>query len=253
MFRTEIPSAHHCHYSALVDSGHLRWRGVVARFFRVDSPPDGRVCCELLCSPATALQVAWVQGVSAGAKLSLDAPPADKMMCVSSLPTCRCELPADREAIHLVETAAFGRAGEALLVDALRAGGALSFSAVAEVDDKIVGHVALSPIQIEAEHGKFEALALAPMAVLPEWQRKGIGSALLWWSLDECRQAGHKLVIVVGHPQYYPRSGFVPALPLGIRCPSEVPNNALMLLELQPGALAGHKGMVRYRPEFDSL
>jgi putative acetyltransferase len=153
----------------------------------------------------------------------------------------------------VVETAAFGRINEARLVDSLRSAGALTFSAVAEAESKVVGHAAFSPVKIEDERGSFEALALAPVAVLPTWQRKGVGSALLKWSLDECRRLGHKLVIVVGHPEYYPRFGFVPATPGGIRCPFDVPSEAFMLLELQPGALAGRTGTIRYRPEFNDV
>lgn len=153
----------------------------------------------------------------------------------------------------MVETAAFGRINEARLVDSLRSAGALTFSAVAEAESKVVGHAAFSPVKIEGERGSFEALALAPVAVLPTWQRKGVGSALLKWSLDECRRLGHKLVIVVGHPEYYPRFGFVPATPGGIRCPFDVPSEAFMLLELQPGALAGRTGTIRYRPEFNDV
>jgi len=93
-------------------------------------------------------------------------------------------------------------------------------------------------------------MALAPVSVRPEWQRKGIGSALIRWSLDECRRDGHELVIVLGHPDYYPRFGFVTAMPLGVRCPFEVPSEAFMLLELRQGALAGRNGTVRYRAEF---
>jgi len=150
----------------------------------------------------------------------------------------------------MVETAAFGRTNEAQLVDALRAADALTLSAVAEVKGQIVGHVAYSPVKLGDDRSRFDALALAPMAVQPEWQRRGIGTVLLRWSLDGCRRRGHRLVIVVGHPQYYPRFGFVRATPLGLRCPFEVPNEAFMLLELQPGALAGRKGIVRFRPEF---
>lgn len=153
----------------------------------------------------------------------------------------------------MVETAAFGRINEARLVDSLRSAGALTFSAVAEAESKVVGHAAFSPVKIEDERGSFEALALAPVAVLPTWQRKGVGSALLKWSLDECRRLGHKLVIVVGHPEYYPRFGFVPATPGGIRCPFDVPSEAFMLLELQPGALAGRTGTIKYRPEFNDV
>jgi putative acetyltransferase len=165
----------------------------------------------------------------------------------------RREMPADIAAVREVETAAFGQPNEAALVDALRGAAALILSGVAEIGGKIVGHIAFSPVGIEGGQGNFHALALAPVAVHPDWQRKGIGSALINWSLAECRRDGHSLVIVLGHPDYYPRFGFVQAMPLGIRCPFEVSSEAFMLLELFPGALAGRSGAVRYRPEFASL
>jgi putative acetyltransferase len=163
------------------------------------------------------------------------------------------ETPGDIAVIREVETAAFGQPGESELVDVLRAAGALVFSGVAEVGGKIVGHLAFSPVTIEGEFGSFGAVALAPVAVHPDWQRKGIGSTLIRWSLAECTRDGHELVIVLGHPDYYPRFGFVPAMPLGVRCPFEATSGAFMLLELHPGTLAGRTGTVRYRPEFASL
>ena len=167
--------------------------------------------------------------------------------------TLRRELPADITAIREVETAAFGRPAEAGLVDALRAADALILSGVAAVDGKVVGHIAFSAVTIENEQKRFGAIALAPVAVHPDWQRKGVGSALIRWSLGECARDGHELVIVVGHSNYYPRFGFVPAMPLGIHCPFDVTSEAFMLLELRPGALAGRSGTVRYRSEFDSF
>lgn len=163
---------------------------------------------------------------------------------------CRRELPDDLPAIHAVETAAFGQANEARLVDKLREAGALTLSAVAVLAGRIVGHIAYSPVTIESGRESFPALALAPMAVSPDCQRTGIGSALIEWSLDECRHGGHELVIVLGHPEYYPRFGFVPAMPLGVRCPFTVPREAFLLLELQPRALGGRCGTVCYHPEF---
>lgn len=149
----------------------------------------------------------------------------------------RRELPADLAATREVEAAAFARPGEAALVDALRAAGALLLSGVAEVGGKIVGHIAFSPVNIDGDSENFDAIALAPVAVHPAWQRNGVGSALIRWSLDACRRAGHELVIVLGHSEYYPRFGFVPAMPLGVRCPFEVPSEAFRLLELCPDAL----------------
>ena len=136
---------------------------------------------------------------------------------------------------------------EAELVAALRRANALIVSAVAIVGSRIVGHVAFSPVTID-EH---LALALAPVAVEPEFQRQGVGAALIRWGLDECRRSGHGIVVVLGEPAYYGRFGFTSASRFGINCPFPVPSEAFMLLELRSDAAAGRRGMVRYRHEFE--
>jgi putative acetyltransferase len=165
-------------------------------------------------------------------------------------PTIRKETAEDIPSIRAVVHAAFGSAGEADLVEGLRRSGALTLSAVAVVASRVIGHVAFSPVTIGGPH---LALALAPVAVAPDCQRQGIGSALIRWSLEECQRLGHGVVIVVGEPAYYPRFGFTPASPFGIQCPFPVPPEAFMVLELSPGAASGCRGMVRYRPEFESV
>lgn len=162
----------------------------------------------------------------------------------------RRETAGDAPSVRAVVQAAFGRVGEADLVDALRSAGALSVSAVAEMGGRVVAHVGFSPITIGERH---PALALAPLAVAPDHQRQGVGSALVRWSLDECRRLGHGVVIVLGEPAYYSRFGFTPALALGIECPFPVPPATFMVLELSPGAASGCRGVVRYRPEFESV
>jgi putative acetyltransferase len=163
-------------------------------------------------------------------------------------PTIRTETAQDIPAIHALIQTAFGQPGEANLVDNLRTSGALTLSVVAELDDRIVGHIAFSPLTIA---GRQLALALAPMAVAPDHQRRGIGSALIEWALKECRRLGHKVIIVVGHAEYYPRFGFIPAAQFGIECPFEVSPDAFMVLELSPGAAKECRGMISYRPEFN--
>lgn len=168
----------------------------------------------------------------------------------------RPENPQDIEAIHHLETAAFDRTDEADLVDRLRDNGGVTLSLVAEQDGKLVGHILFSPVMVEHESGTFTALGLGPVAVLPEHQNQGIGSALIINGLERCREMGHSLVFLIGHPTYYPRFGFQPAVPLGFDCayvPDKSHHEHFMVIALQPGALAGKAGYMRYRPEFDGV
>jgi putative acetyltransferase len=168
-------------------------------------------------------------------------------------PSIRRECAADIQSIRAVVEAAFGRSGEADLVDALRRADALVLSAVASTGDRIVGHIALSPVTVHSESSVSPALALAPVAVTPDRQRQGIGTALVRWALGECRRLGHEVVIVLGEPAYYHRFGFTPASLFGVACPFPTPPEAFMLLELAPDAAGERCGTVLYRPEFASL
>lgn len=114
-------------------------------------------------------------------------------------------------------------------------------------DDAIVGHVLFTRAFIETPDGDAPALSLAPLGVVPSEQNRGVGSALVRAGLDACRARGERVVLVLGHPRYYPRFGFVPAIPLGIVPPHPVDiAEAWMVLELEPGALAGIEGAVRF-------
>jgi putative acetyltransferase len=126
-------------------------------------------------------------------------------------------------------------------------------SLVAEQDGVVVGHILLSPVRVDTPGAQLAAVGLGPMAVLPELQRRGIGRRLIEESLERLRSLGHEAVVVVGHPQYYPRFGFMRASQLGLRWEMDCPNEAFMAMELRPGALAGRAGVVRYHPEFGSL
>jgi putative acetyltransferase len=165
----------------------------------------------------------------------------------------RHEQAPDHAAIAAVNRAAFEGPAEADLVDALRATGALTLSLVATADGELVGHIAFSPVTITgtAGAGTTSAIGLAPMAVLPSWQRRGVGTRLIAEGLERLRAAGHRAVVVLGHPAYYPRHGFSPASRFGLRWEHRAPDEAFMALELVPGALAGITGVVRYHPEFD--
>jgi putative acetyltransferase len=163
--------------------------------------------------------------------------------------TIRPEMEDDAPAIRRVNEQAFGQPGEADLVDALRLEARPFVSLVADREGEVVGHIAFSPVTIDGRDVG-GALGLAPMAVLPAFQGQGIGSALVREGLAACRRAGCAAVFVLGHAHYYPRLGFVPAPPRGLRCAYPVPDDVFMVAELQPGALDGVDGLVRYHPTF---
>jgi putative acetyltransferase len=165
----------------------------------------------------------------------------------------RGERPEDIPAIHEVHALAFGRPAEAELVDALRAARKATLSLVAVEDDRIVGHILFSPVTIDGGHRRLPAVGLAPMAVLPDRQRRGIGSQLVTIGLRECRNAGYGCVVVVGYPTYYPRFGFVPASRHGLTSEYAVPDEAFMVLAWDEAVLKDLGGVVRYQPEFRAV
>ncbi len=120
----------------------------------------------------------------------------------------RAATAADREAIRAIEEAAFGQKDEALLVDTLVAAGDGVLELVAETEGRIVSHVLFSRLTVESEKGGFAAVALAPLAVLPGFQRHGIGAALVEEAHRCLREAGESLSVVLGDPIYYGRFGY---------------------------------------------
>jgi putative acetyltransferase len=161
----------------------------------------------------------------------------------------RPERADDAAAVSAVTTAAFGRPDEARLVERLRAHARPYLGLVATVADDVVGHILFTPVPLQGD-ARSTLMALAPMSVLPGWQRHGVGSALVDAGLAACRDAGHDVVIVVGHPAFYPRFGFVRALPLGLSSDPPFPDDAFMVAELTPGALRGRRGTVVYGEAF---
>lgn len=152
------------------------------------------------------------------------------------------------ESIRTVNTAAFGRADEADLVDQLRASGHALMSLVAELEGRIVGHIMFSRMSIMASLGRVPAVAFAPVAVLPDLQRQRVGGRLIEYGLESLRARGERIVIVLGHPAYYPRFGFSTELAKPLQSP--FPPEAFMALELAAGALDGISGLVVYPPPF---
>lgn len=165
----------------------------------------------------------------------------------------RPEALGDVPAIADVTDQAFGGPAESLLIERLRAAGAATVSLVAERGPEVVGHILFSPMVIEGPNGDAEALGLAPMAVRPDLQKAGIGSALIRTGLESCRKMDVGRVILLGHPEYYPRFGFQPASTFGIKGDYEVPDEVFMAIELIPGAFDGITGTAHYHKEFGGL
>lgn len=164
----------------------------------------------------------------------------------------RTEEKRDMDAVRTVNKAAFGTPAEANLVSVLRKQVTPIVSLVAEDDGFIIGHIMFSPVVL-LEHPGLKIMGLAPVAVVPGHQRRGVGSSLVRAGLAACKRLGFGAVVVVGHPKYYPRFGFSPASGYGIGCEYEVPDEAFMLLELRPGYLQGKSGTVRYHAAFDKV
>jgi putative acetyltransferase len=164
----------------------------------------------------------------------------------------RQEAPGDEAAIHALNVAAFETPAEAQLVDALRTQAEPFISMVAEDSGQIVGHILFTPVVPVKSPGN-GLVGLAPMAVQPELQRQGIGRQLMQAGLDRCRHEGVLAVVVLGHPDYYPHFGFIPASRFDIQCAYDVPDEAFMAMELIPDSLQNVSGSIEYLPAFDLL
>jgi putative acetyltransferase len=125
-------------------------------------------------------------------------------------------------------------------------------SLIAEEKLAVVGHIMFSPVKLSG-HSELRIMGLAPMAVAPEHQRIGIGSALVRAGIEQCKKLGCGAVVVLGHPEYYPRFGFSPSASFGISCEYDVPEEEFMILELQPDFLDGVSGNLEYHEAFSSL
>ena len=163
----------------------------------------------------------------------------------------RAEREADRRAVFEVNQEVFETDTEARLVDALREAAPPTISLVAEADGAIVGHIFFSPVTVDGTKGDVGLMGLAPMAVREKFQRKGIGRQLVERGLEACRQAGARLVFVLGSPDYYPRFGFRLVAPLGLHYTDPKLDVCFFVKEMQPGALEGVTGTVAYHPVFD--
>lgn len=164
----------------------------------------------------------------------------------------RVERAEDLADVHEVNRQAFGRAAEADLVDRLRERGKVLLSVVAVVHGAVVGHALFTPGAIEGDNGRFACAALGPVAVLPDVQNQGVGTAVILEGLARLRASGRERAFVLGHPAYYPRFGFMVASRYGIGNPFGA-DDAFMVLALCPGGLDGVTGTAVYQPEFTGV
>jgi putative acetyltransferase len=182
--------------------------------------------------------------------------------CLNPMIQIRKERPEDFAAIRVVIERAFASADEALLVDRLRKAGKATLSLVATEDDTVIGHILFSPVTIEsgdrvssrnADAGARKGLGLAPLAVLPEFQNRGVGSLLVNVGVEDCRKSGYDYVVVLGHPHYYPRFGFAPTVRFNLKSEFDVADEVFMVMELSEGALQSQSGVVKYQIEFNEF
>jgi putative acetyltransferase len=165
------------------------------------------------------------------------------------MPLIRDEQPGDVAVIREVNRLAFGQDDEGLIVDALRANGAATLSLVAVDSGAVVGHIMFSPLSVGSALG----VGLGPMAVTPSHQRQGIGTSLVQAGIERLRDIGCPFIVVIGHPDFYPRFGFQPAATYGLTCEWDVSAEAFMVNILDPDVTSGLRGLARYRPEFSAV
>jgi predicted N-acetyltransferase YhbS len=166
--------------------------------------------------------------------------------------TIRKEEVKDHKQIYEVNKLAFQQENESKLIEKIRKSENFipELSIVAEIDNRIVGHILFSKIKIIGD-SDYESLALAPMAVIPEFQKRGIGSELIKKGIDKAKELGFDSIIVLGHKEYYPKFGFQRASKWNIKCPFEVPDDVFMAIELTEKAFEGKAGTVKYPDEFN--
>ena len=171
---------------------------------------------------------------------------SDRAQCVAIRP----EVVEDADVIHAVVRSAFGAADPLVpcIVDDLRANGRLTYALVASAGGVLVGFAAASRVWIE--HLDINVLGIAPVAVVPAFQRQGIGTAVMQRLLDDCRASGVVGVVVLGDPSYYGRFGFRPADTFGLRC-AWTNGPAFQAMPLVDGGLDGLHGLVEYDACFD--
>jgi putative acetyltransferase len=165
----------------------------------------------------------------------------------------RVEKPTDIEKIWRINAEAFETEEEANLVNVLRNSDLSYISLIYEENHELVGHIFFTPVELVGNNSGLRVIGLAPMAVIPEMQNKGIGSLLVKAGIQQCISEGYDAIVVLGHPNYYPKFGFVPSVKYGIKSEYEVPEDVFMILELKENTLQGRQGTVKYHEAFSSV
>jgi len=165
----------------------------------------------------------------------------------------RAEKKEDIVNVWKINAEAFQTIEEADLVNALRDSGTSYISLVYEKNEELVGHILFTPVKLIGEPSNLKLMGLAPMAVIPNLQNKGIGSSLIKAGIQQCINDGYDAVFVLGHPDYYPKFGFVPSVKYGIKSEYDVPDNVFMALELKEGVLNEAQGTIKYHEAFGSV
>ncbi len=165
----------------------------------------------------------------------------------------RKEKDSDKEKIWKVNVESFETEAEANLVNALRDSKIPFISLIAEEDEEIVGHILFTPVELIGDDSGLKLMGLAPMAVLPKFQKKGIGSQLVKTGKEKCSTQGYDAIVVLGHPEYYPKFGFVPSVKYGIKSEYDAPDEAFMVLELKESSLKDKNGIIKYHAAFGSV
>lgn len=166
----------------------------------------------------------------------------------------RTESVNDFEAVYQLNVLAFGnREDESKLIERIRNSEQFvpELSIVAEIENEIVGHVLLSRATVEDQEKQSVVIVLAPIAVKPNLQRQGVGSGLIEEGIRRCRDLGYSAILLIGHPDYYPRFGFEPARKYGLELKQyEVPDDVFMVYEVENGKLLEIKGELKYPESF---
>jgi len=165
----------------------------------------------------------------------------------------RAEKKTDINHIWQINAEAFETKEEADLVNTLRDSGVPSISLVYEQNNELLGHILFTKVELVGDTSGLKLAGLAPMAVSPKFQNSGIGSSLIKAGIQQCINDGYDAIIVLGHPDYYPKFGFVPSVKYGIKTEYDVPENVFMVLEIKENVLKGKQGTIKYHEAFGSV